>query len=222
MVEGVRNDASYVGLRRLYCIYFAGEFQPLVCQSLMVFCTSSRLSNFLSHQPQHIAFRECTHAQLLRPCISPSKVSQPYLHPPFCPLSLPPWHSLPYPPRTRHLTPANPPSSSPRWSPTGALVQMHPCRYSSFWRRLHTPHTHPTLASRLYHIYLLKGKLKRVPGLTCSGKLSLRCSGAVAPAVDSSMTPQTTHTRCPAGGGALHCLLHTSYYSSNIQVDLAL
>jgi hypothetical protein len=45
MLEGDRIDVSYVGPCFLDCIWFAGEFQPLVCEPSMVFCTSSRLSN---------------------------------------------------------------------------------------------------------------------------------------------------------------------------------
>ena len=135
MLEEVRNDVGYVSLRCLECICFAGESKPLVCDSLMVFCTSSR--SFSSPTSLSILFYyECTHAQLLRPCMSPGSVSRTFLI-----------FTLFGSARCRCRL------------GTAYLVRGIQPLYPR-----HPPHTCPSPASPAY--VFSRGKLKRVPGPT--------------------------------------------------------
>ena len=84
-----------VDLRCLDCICFAGESKPLMCNSLMMFCTPSSSSS----SPSSLSILLFVSARMLdfygRASL-PGSVSRtfPYLHPPrFCLLSLSTWHS---------------------------------------------------------------------------------------------------------------------------------
>ena len=125
MLEGVRIDVSlcWSSLLRLYLLRW--RILTLVCESLMVFCTSSRLFNSPTNLASRVHAYSALSAQLLRPrllavprCLSLSSSAS-------VPLAVAAAFAqlqLPYPPRTRHsvFNPCNPTNPSPRCLPTDA------------------------------------------------------------------------------------------------------
>jgi hypothetical protein len=88
---------------------------------------------------------------------------------------------------------------------------MRPCRYGGIWRRRHPPHTCPTPAPAAY--IPSQGKLKRVPGPTCSATVHQNFVGLWC------MIPQTTQMRALAGGVALRGLFTNHVSRSSTESD---
>jgi hypothetical protein len=89
MLEGVRNDVSYVGLRCLDCICFAGEFNPYLCANhcvLYLFPTSlgillsvsARMPSLYGHASLLVVSRGLSLSTLLGPARCPCHLGTAY------------------------------------------------------------------------------------------------------------------------------------------------